>query len=374
MPLNRYLTTVWISLLASIASSHPVQAAPALPPTPVIVEEVGRQAIADTLEALGTLHANEAVAITAKVADTISAVRFQDGQAVSRGDVLVEQTDAEEAALLQEAQSLAEEAKRQFDRFKSLVAQGSASQSALDERRQTWRTASAREEAVRSRLKDRLLTAPFSGHVGLRRISPGALVSPGDVITTLVDDSKMKLDFTIPSIYLDTVTVGTRIEATTPVFQDRQFTGAVTSIDSTVDPATRSITVRALLPNPDRTLVPGMLMTLELKRNPRQAIVVSEEAIIPRGAKTFVLVVDQAEQPHRVIQKEVALGRRVTGRVEVLAGLAVGEWIISHGTLKVRDGAAVTIQAIDDGSRSITEIIRAKSTADDPLTTNQADS
>ncbi len=175
-------------------------AADAQPATVVIVEKVVKKPIADPLEALGTLRANETVEITAKVADTISAVRFQDGQSVSAGDVLIEQTDAEETALLQEAESLAEEAKRQFERIQSLVAQGSASESLLDERRQNWRTARARQDAVRSRLKDRLITAPFSGHVGLRRISPGALVSPGDVITTLVDDSSMKLDFTIPAI------------------------------------------------------------------------------------------------------------------------------------------------------------------------------
>jgi membrane fusion protein (multidrug efflux system) len=130
--------------------------------------------------------------------------------------------------------------------------------SLLDERRREWRTADARLQAVQSRLDDRLITAPFGGHVGLRQVSPGALVSPGDVITTLVDDSRMKLDFTIPALYLNTVRRGTLIEASTPVFPNRSFAGEVTSVDSTIDPVTRSITVRAIIPNEHRDLVPGM--------------------------------------------------------------------------------------------------------------------
>lgn len=350
--------TIASFLIAALLTTTALASAPARPPTAVIVENAAQKRIADSLEALGTLQANESVTITAKVADTISAVRFDDGQAVAAGDVLVAQTDSEETALLREAESLAEEAKRQYERIKSLVKQGSASESLLDERRQTWRTAQAREDAVRSRLKDRLITAPFSGQVGLRQVSPGALVSPGDVITTLVDITSMKLDFTIPATYLDTVQVGTPIDATSPVYPLRHFEGAVTSIDNTIDPVTRSITVRAVLPNNDLSLVPGMLMTLNLQRNPRDAVVISEEAIIPQGGETYVLVVDHSNEPKTAERRVVTLGRRFAGTVEVRAGLKAGETVISHGTLKVRPGSPIRIQAVDDGTRSIAEMIR----------------
>ncbi len=344
------------SLLVMLAL--PVHAA-TRPPAAVIVETVTQQRISDNLEALGTLKANELVAITAKVADTISAVRFDDGQSVQAGDILAEQTDAEEVALLQEAESLADEAQRQYERIQRLVTQGSASESLLDERRQQWRTAQARERAVSSRLKDRLIKAPFSGHVGLRQVSPGALVAPGDVITTLVDDSRMKLDFTIPSIYLDTVRVGGEIAATTPAFSGETFSGSVSSLDSTIDPVTRSITGRALIPNPQRKLVTGMLMTVKLQRNPRDAIVISEESVIPRGSDTFVYVVDMSTDPALAEQRKVSLGHRYAGKVEVRSGLTLGEMVVSHGTLKVRPGAPVQIKAVDDGSRSVAEMILA---------------
>lgn len=346
------------ALVASLPGGAAHAAAPGQGPTPVIVENVGRQRIADRLEALGTLQANETVRLTANVSDTISRVNFDDGQAVAAGDVLVELTDAEEAALLVEAESLADEARRQFERIERLRDQNNAAESLLDERRREWRTAEARLEAVRSRLNDRLITAPFSGHVGLRRVSPGALVSPGDVITTLVDDSRMKLDFTIPALYLTTVRRGTPIEASSPVFPNRAFAGEVTSIDSTVDPVTRSITVRAIIPNEQRDLVPGMLMTLDLLRNEREAIVISEEAIVPRGENTYVLVVNMSAEPYTAEQRLVQIGARMPGQVEVVSGLEPGETIISHGTLKVRPGAPVHIRAVDDGSRPIAELLR----------------
>jgi len=346
-------------VFALLHASPAAGAAPAgAAPTGVIVERVSRQRIADSLEALGTLQANETVRLTANVSDTISRVNFEDGQAVEAGDVLVELSDTEEGAVLEEAESLAEEAQRQFERIERLVAQGNASESLLDERRREWRTAEARLEAVRSRLADRLITAPFGGHVGLRQVSPGALVSPGDVITTLVDDSRMKLDFTVPAIYLTSVRRGTVIEAATPVFPNRSFAGEVTSVDSTIDPVTRSITVRAIIPNDKRDLVPGMLMTLNLLRNERDAIVISEEAVIPRGTDNFVLVVDMDDEPYTAVQRAVQLGTRMPGLVEVTAGLDIGETIISHGTLKVRPGSPVRIQAVDDGSRPLAELIK----------------
>ena len=113
----------------------------------------------------------------------------------------------------------------------------------------------------------------------------------------------MKLDFTIPALYLTTVRRGTPIEASSPVFPNRSFAGEVTSVDSTVDPVTRSITVRAIIPNEQRDLVPGMLMTLNLLRNERDAIVISEEAIVPRGANTYVLVVNMSAEPYTAEQR-----------------------------------------------------------------------
>jgi membrane fusion protein, multidrug efflux system len=347
----RYLSLACCTLVTS-AMAFAAEAPPA-----VIVERVGQQRIADQLEALGTLQANETVRLTATVSETVSRVFFEDGQTVQAGDVLVALTDDEETALLEEAESLVEEAQRQYQRIARLVADGNVSESLADERRREWRTAAARRDAVRSRLRDRTIVAPFSGRVGLRHVSPGALVAPGDLITVLVDDSSMKLDFTVPAIYLTSVRRGTIIEAITPVFPNRTFAGEVTSVDSTIDPVTRSITVRAAIPNEQRDLVPGMLMTLNLLRNERDALVISEEAIVPRGEHTYVLVVDTADEPYRTSERRVALGMRLPGQVEVVSGLRIGETIITHGAMKVRPGSAVRIHAEDDGTRPVADLI-----------------
>lgn len=333
------------------------------PPPAVIVEVVAEEEIADRIEALGTLRPNETVRITATVSDTISKVHFEDGQTVEAGEVLLELTDREESALLAEAETLADEARRQYERHEELLSRGSASESMLDERRREWRAAEARLEAVRSRLRDRLVIAPFSGRVGLRMVSPGALVSPGEPITTLVDDSRMKLDFSVPAIYFASVRPGTRIEATTPVLPGQTFSGLVSSVDSTIDPITRAMTVRAVIDNADHALVGGMLMTLDLLRNERRAVVISEEAIIPQGESRHVLVVAESGGMLRAEKRPVELGARMPGRVEILSGLEVGEQIVTHGTLKVRPGMPVRIKAVDDGSQPIEALIRPEQTA-----------
>ncbi|MGD8418648.1 MAG: efflux RND transporter periplasmic adaptor subunit [Pseudomonadales bacterium] len=360
--MNHRLRALLLAVLL-LSGTVTLAATPNMPPPAIIVETVARHPIADRLEALGTLRANETVRITASVSDIISRINFEDGQAVEAGDVLVELTDTEESALLAEAESLADEARKQFERFEGLVARGSASESQLDERRREWRAAEARLDAVRSRLRDRLVTAPFSGRVGLRNVSPGALLSPGDPITTLVDDSRMKLDFSVPALYFASLRPGTRIEATSPVLPGETFEGTVSSVDSTIDPVTRAITVRAVLPNQEHELIAGMLMTLQVLRNERDAIVIAEEAIVPQGENEYVFVVVDADGALIAERRAVELGTRVPGRVEVLSGLSEGEQVITHGTLKVRPGMEVRIKAVDDGSRPIAELIRPDANA-----------
>ncbi len=323
--------------------------------TGVIVAEVRADRLADRVESLGTLRARESVTLTAAVTETVTAIGFDDGDRVEAGRVLVEMTSAEEHALLEEARATVDEASRQFQRVKSLAKQGTAARSLLDERRRQLDTARARLAAIESRLADRLVKAPFAGVVGLRNISLGALVEPGEPITTLDDDSTMKLDFAVPSVFLGSLEPGTAVDAHARAYGDRAFQGVVRSIDSRVDPVTRSIVVRAELPNPQRLLKPGMLMEVELQTHPREALVIPEEALVPQGAKQTVLVVEGS----KAVRREVRIGTRRPGEVEVLEGLAPAEQVITHGAVKVRPGQAVTVRIVDDGSRSLGEMLRS---------------
>ena len=331
-------------------------------PTPIIAAEAKIKQLYDRVEALGTLRANETVEITATVTDSITAIHFTDGQFVKAGDILAEMTSSEEHALLEEEVSRRQEALKRYDRVFSLVARGAVSQAQLDERERELETAEARLRAIESRLQDRLIKAPFSGVVGLRNISLGALVEPGDVITTLDDMSVMKLDFNIPSVYLATLKQGTQVEAVSPAFPDKPFTGSVSSIDSRVDPVTRSIVVRAIIDNGDGLLKPGLLMSVELLKNERAALMIPEEALIPRGEMNAVLLVNESKSPAVAEQRTVAIGARRIGEVEILEGLQPGDKVITHGTLKVRPGQEISIRGMDDGqNKSLSELLSGDS-------------
>lgn len=314
--------------------------------TPVVVSRVETLPFVDRVEALGTLKANESVEVSAKVSDVVAEVHFEDGERVQQGQVLAELQSAEERAQLAEAEARVWEAQRQFDRVRDLEAKGSAPASLLDQRRRELQTARAQVRVIEARLADRSIRAPFAGVLGLRNISPGALVEPGDLITTLDDDRIMKLDFSVPSTYLVTLRPGLLIEARARAYPGQSFTGEIRSVDSRVDPVTRSIQVRALIDNPDRRLKPGVLMQVELLKNPRQAIVIPEAALLQQARLHYVLVVDPGDD-NRVLRRELRIGARRPGQVEVLDGLAAGELVITRGAISVRPGQQVAPRGED---------------------------
>ncbi len=344
------LASVWLLLALTPASGQDA--------VPVVVTETKHDTFVDRVEALGTLRANETLELTATVSEMVTAIDFDDGQRVEAGDILVEMTSKEEHALIEEEKSTIAEAKKQYDRVRRLAERGATSQALLDQRRREYETARARLRAIESKLQDRLIVAPFSGIVGLRNISVGALIEPGDVVTTLDDDSVMKLDFTVPAIYLATLKTGLPIVARSPAFADRQFEGTVASINSRIDPSTRSIVVRAIIANPERLLKPGLLMSVELLKNPREVLVIPEEALIPLGRENYVFVVDRSADPTVAERRKVTTGSRRPGEVEILSGLDSGEFVITQGALRTRAGQPVKIIAVDSGDESLASLLK----------------
>ncbi len=315
-------------------------AAGAAPPATVdVMSRVAPVEWRDTLEALGTARANESVTLTAKVSETVRKVAFDSGDIVRAGDVIVDLSSGAQLAGLEEARAAYQEAERQLARGQELAQKQLISASQLDTQRSTRDAAKARMDVVRAQLSDRVITAPFDGILGLRRVSPGSLVTPGTAIATLDDISVIKLDFTVPERYLAVLAKGQEITARSETYPDREFRGKVASVDSRVDPVTRSVTVRAEIPNLERQLRPGMLLSVRLYQSPRQAIVVPEIAVIQVGTEAFVYRVAQDETASRA---KVTLGARRRGEVEVTSGLAEGDTIVTEGAVKLRDGARVT--------------------------------
>lgn len=324
---------------------------------PVFVATVERKPMVDEIEALGTLQANENVDLTSTVTELVSLVNFEDGQRVKKGDVLIEMDAAEEIALKAEEQSRIREAQRQIKRLEPLIAQGSASESAIDEQRLQLRTAQARMRAIESRIRQRQIVAPFDGVLGQRNISVGALSQPGRLITTIDDDSVMKLDFAVPEIYLPVLSKGANIVAKASAWPDQMFSGSIASVNSRVDTITRSISVRALLQNPHYKLRPGLLMRVQLQKNPRMALLIPEEALVAKGSNNYVMVVVAEGDKTTVKSVLVELGTRRKGEVEILSGLTEGDSIVTHGALRVRPGAAVKIKAVEQDNESLSELL-----------------
>lgn len=311
-------------------------------PVQVRTVSVGQVEWIDDIEALGTTSANESVTLTAKVTETVDRVNFEDGDIVELGAVLVELTGKGEVAALKEAQAGYAEAQKQYQRLEGLVAQGTVPRSQLDTQLGMRDTMRARMEAIRARLSDRVITAPFAGVLGFRRVSPGTLVSPGTEITTLDDVRTLKLDFSVPESFLSAIAVGATISARSSAWPGQAFAGTVRSIESRVDPLTRAVTVRAHLDNAELKLKPGMLLSVRLTTPPRQTLAIDEIALLQMGTQAFVYKVDAEQKAQRI---DVLIGSRRAGRVEIVSGLNAGDQVISDGTVKVRPGMPVSVQA-----------------------------
>lgn len=306
-------------------------------PTPVVSVAVREQALARELRALGTARANEAVEITSKTSNIVTAVRFRDGQVVRRGQVLVELDSAQARADLGIAQAALTDSTSQFERSRELLPTQALSKSQFDQVVAIKQADEARVAAARARLEDTVIRAPFGGRVGLRRVSVGSLISPGTVLATLDDSSLIKVDFAVPEANLSQLREGLSLTATSTAWPGRRFAGRITSVDSRIDPVSRSITVRAELPNLEALLKPGMFLNVEIVRDQRNALVVPEEALVPEQNRQYVYVVDGGMAQKR----EVRIGARSPGSVEILSGLTLGERVIVEGTVKVREGGAV---------------------------------
>jgi membrane fusion protein (multidrug efflux system) len=310
-------------------------------PAFVALAPVRSERISQKIEALGNARANESVDISSKTSNIVTAVRFRDNEKVSRGQVLVQLDDAQARADVAAADAALTESQAQFNRSRELLSTQALSKSQYDQLEATLKADRARLAAARARLEDTVIRAPFSGHVGLRRVSVGSLISPGTVITTLDDTSVIKLDFSVPEKFLSSLRRGLAVRATAPAFPGRNFSGTVSGIDSRVDVNTRSVTVRALLSNEDGALKPGMFLNVSLANDERPALVIPEEALTPEAERQYVYVVDG----NKAERREVQIGMRRPGFVEVVSGLNAGEQVVIEGTQKVRDGGEVRVAA-----------------------------
>jgi len=307
-------------------------------PVPVVVETVREQDWTDALRALGTVHAREAVTVTAKVSETVQLVHFESGQEVARGAPLVTLSGQQQLASLASAEATAKEAEQLYQRQQQLAKQQLVARASLDAQRATRDAARAQVAQIRANLSDRVIRAPFAGVLGIRQVSPGALVTPGTAIATLDDIARVYVDFPVPETELADVAAGQALSGRVGAYGERAFEGTVAAVSARLDAASRAATVRGDFPNPERALKPGMLVQVSLARGTRPALVVPEIAVQQIGSETFVW---RMKADGTVEKATVEVGGRVPGKVMLKDGVQAGERIVVEGVGKLQAGAKV---------------------------------
>ncbi|TVU87452.1 MULTISPECIES: efflux RND transporter periplasmic adaptor subunit [Halomonadaceae] len=313
----------------------------------------------DPLEALGTLSADESVTLSATVTDIVAEINFRDGELVEEGRLLIRLEDAEEQAQLRASQALREERLNASNRASQLQDRNLAARADVEDSRSRLRQADADIQAIEAELSNYRIEAPFSGRVGFRTISIGALVTPGMDLVTLDKLDVMQLDFSVPEVFLGRLSPGLMLNATTAAYPDDLFSGEIATIGTRVDPVKRSVSVRAELDNADGRLRPGMLMEVIVQQRVRDTIVIPEAAIEPSGDRHFVMLIEQQDGTTRLAQREVRIGERRNGEVEILEGLAQDDLIVFHGLQLARDGQEARLIGIADDETGIRALLEA---------------
>jgi membrane fusion protein (multidrug efflux system) len=330
---------------------------------PVKVGIVRSGPISDEVSAVGTLLANESVMIRPERDGRITAIHFTVGQVVRAGEKLIVLDTAEIEAQLAAVNSELSLNRSRLKRAEDLQERKFISAQALDDAREAVNQSAARQAEIKARIDKSAVVAPFEGVAGLRQISPGAYVKAGQDIARLEGIGTLKLDFRVPETYLARIRQKQDVVVRVDAWQGEAFPGEIYAIEPSVDEQTRTVLLRARVPNPGARLKPGMfsrvVLVLETREN---ALLVPEQALVPQGADRFVYRYTDG----KAALTKVELGLRRPGEVEVRKGIAAGDTIIIDGQLRLKDGAPVTVLREKGETRDRQEAAMEKGNAGGP--------
>lgn len=315
----------------------------------VITAFVAKKDLPQIVTAVGTVRANESVDITTKVAAKILKLQFTEGAFVEQGTELVFLDANETEAELAESQAELLNSRKLYQRALKLYKTKNVPKARVDLLLSELQIAEAKVSADKARLADFIIRAPFSGILGFREVSVGALVRPADMITTLDDITSLKLDFNLPESYLASLHKEQTFVARSVAFKDRRFLGKVQTISTRIDPVTRSVQVRGRIPNKDGDLKPGMFLSVELQTGLfKDAVLVPEHAVTISTVGHFIyVVVDDV-----AYRRDVIIGHRLQGWVQIVSGLNGATEVVTEGLQKIKDGQKVKA-TIEQGSLSL---------------------
>ncbi|MGQ0672620.1 MAG: efflux RND transporter periplasmic adaptor subunit [Hyphomicrobium sp.] len=324
------------------AAANPSRSGRGGPAAATTVEiATARQARTTTdIRAVGSLQSDETVEIAPEIAGRITEIVFAEGRSVKAGDAIVKLDDSLAKAELAQAKSRLSLASANNDRARVLSRSGNVTERVRDESKSTYDVAVADVELSEARLAKHVLTAPFDGIAGVRSVSVGAYVSAGTKIVNIEKIDSLKVDFKVPELFLQSIKVDQQIEVHVDAVPGRVFQGRVYAINPLVDVNGRALQIRAVLPNADLALRPGLFARILIKGLvERDVILVPESAILPRGGESFVFRVENG----KAVERQVQLGERKNGEVEIVQGLEAQATIVVAGQQKLRNGAEVEV-------------------------------
>lgn len=300
---------------------------------------VKTQILSQSIAAVGSLRSENAVILRPEISGRIAEINFQEGGSVTKGQTLITLDSAIARAELAQAQAALSLANSQHRRAQQLSQQGFISSQARDESASQLKVQQAAVALAQAQLEKTVITAPFDGLIGLRQVSVGDYVSPGDELAPLESIDPLNVDFRVPEQFLGQVKVGTGIVLRFDALPDLVRDGVVGAISPLIDVGGRSMLLRAKVPNSDGSLRPGLFARVQLRFGDKDALVVPEAAIAPAGDMNYVYRVEDGI----AVKVGVMLGLRRDGMVEITHGLEAGDEVLVSGLQKVSNGAHVQV-------------------------------
>jgi membrane fusion protein (multidrug efflux system) len=319
------------------------------PPEAVTTIEARRADWPSTVSAIGTVEAVQGVTVSADLPGIVSRIAFESGQGVAKGDVLVELDTKQEQAQLAAAQAQLELSRLTFGRMKDLVEQDAVSRAEFDTAAATLKQAEARIHEIRATIERKTVRAPFSGRLGIRAVNLGQYLSAGDAVVPLQSLDPIYVNFGVPQQDAARARRGRAVKVTASDLGGLEFTGRVTALDSVVDETTRNVRVQATLANPGGRLRPGMFVQAQLTTGASRSVVElpgSAVSYAPYGDSVFIVAELKNDKgtPYRGVRQQVVkVGPSRGDQVAILSGVEPGDEVVTSGTFKLRNGAAVQV-------------------------------
>lgn len=302
----------------------------------VKTEIIRSEKFAEKVLTVGTILANEEVEIRSEISGKIEKIFFKEGGQVRKGEVLLKINDAELQAQLQRAQYRQVLAEQQAERQRLLFEKKLASQEEYDILVNEANIRRAETRLIQVQIDKTEIRAPFDGVVGLRQVSEGSYISPQTVITTIQDIHAVKVDFTIPEKYVGSIKLGNQIQFSVQGIPGN-FSGTIYSFESKIDPATRTLRMRAYSSNPNGILIPGAFASIEVVLKDKETVLIPSYALIPelKGHQVFLYKKGKARA------QSVEIGTRTDEQIEITAGAQAGDTLITSAILQLRSGMEV---------------------------------